>query len=275
MRADTDGVPLDNAEGREPPVHLACGDGHGRELVGGCGSCGAERHRELPLVLVDGAAAASQDQALALAVIDWLNRSRFARWCTRHGRMVDKVFVACMVVCPFAYVAIGFLAVLYGRDVAAVLCFVGAFLTVEVGWPQAEAASRRLAQTSKEMPVESAVERTYWKIDLGSSDAPDETGRRTSEEADANCVSSLLVDGRNAPLLDLDIPHRYVPSSTEGHGHLYLDVPLDRDRWELLMTTLGAVGILEPGYVTAAIKRGHSELRLPHVKKNPRTEPNA
>lgn len=201
-------------------------------------------------------------------VIDWLNRSRFTRWLTRHHRAVDRLFVVCAFGSPPAYIGIGFAAILFNKDVVGVLCFVAAFVAIDVCWPQAERVVRKLAQSSKETAVGGPVERTYWKIDLGSSDAPDETGRRTSEAADANCVSSLLVDGRNAPLLDLDIPHRYVPSSTEGHGHLYLDVPLDRDQWELLMTTLGAVGILEPGYVTAAIRRGHSELRLPHVKKS-------
>lgn len=118
--------------------------------------------------------------------------------------------------------------------------------------------------------AERVVDRTYWKIDMGAH-YDEDRGVRVERPEDANCVSSLLKgeDGWQAPVLDLDVPHTYVPSSTPGHGHLLIDVPMSQERWSKLMTALMDAGILEAGYVESALRRGHAELRLPGVVKKP------
>lgn len=73
----------------------------------------------------------------------------------------------------------------------------------------------------------------------------------------------------HAPVLDLDIPHKYVASTTAGHGHLYIDVPMTWDQYRMLLTVLGEVGILEPGYVDASIVRKFTAVRKPEIKKAP------
>ncbi len=46
---------------------------------------------------------------------------------------------------------------------------------------------------------------------------------RQPSDVDANVVSSHLVGShKHAPILDLDFPHVYVPSTTDGHAHLTL-----------------------------------------------------
>lgn len=87
-------------------------------------------------------------------------------------------------------------------------------------------------------------------------------------ESDANLITSATGKGDwHLPVLDLDIPHTYVPSSTEGHGHLYLDTPVKWSDYEKLLRTLARLGILEHGYVEASIAKGATMVRKPGVKK--------
>lgn len=85
----------------------------------------------------------------------------------------------------------------------------------------------------------------------------------------ANLVSSNVdgKEGMHMPCLDLDIPHEYIPSSTEGHGHLYLNVEVPEDKYFALLDLLEECKILEPGYVRASKAKGGTYLRPPGVKK--------
>lgn len=84
----------------------------------------------------------------------------------------------------------------------------------------------------------------------------------------ANIVSSLCTDGLHRPALDIDVPCELIPSSTEGHHHLYFPtVGLSWKQYEKLLKVLGECGILEDGYVKASISRKQSFLRAPGVKK--------
>lgn len=84
---------------------------------------------------------------------------------------------------------------------------------------------------------------------------------------EANIVTSLLTNGQHAPVLDLDVPHVLVPSSTPGHSHLYLDVAMSWEEYQNLLKALRDVGIIEEGYYQGALARGHSDVRLPWIKK--------
>lgn len=86
----------------------------------------------------------------------------------------------------------------------------------------------------------------------------------------ANLVTSLVADraGRwHAPVLDLDFPAELVPSTTEGHFHLYLDHEIPEDRYFRLLDALADCGIIERGYASASKRRGFSAVRVPWVKK--------
>lgn len=114
------------------------------------------------------------------------------------------------------------------------------------------------------------MQRTYWAVNLDEDYIPaDGDGRRVTSHVEANCVSSLLEDGNHAPILDLDISHEYVPSSTPGHAHLYLNVSMSWRKYRRLLKALRRAGILEDGYVKSALRRGHNEARLPHIRKKP------
>lgn len=119
------------------------------------------------------------------------------------------------------------------------------------------------------------MRRTFWSVNLEGEEyrKEDGDGRKVAIEGEANCVSSLLEDGRSAPLLDLDCVHEYRASPTPGHGHLLIDVPMTWRQYRRLLKMLGRLGILEPGYVRAALKRKHNEVRLPGVEKKAKRDP--
>lgn len=104
----------------------------------------------------------------------------------------------------------------------------------------------------------------------GSTDhlnAIDSEFRQPTVKDKANLLSSLCQDGNHRPVLDFDIPARYVPSTTEGHGHLYIDLALDWEKYEKLLVALADAGILEDGYVKAALRRKATFVRPEWVKK--------
>lgn len=87
----------------------------------------------------------------------------------------------------------------------------------------------------------------------------------------ANLISSLCTDGLHRPALDIDVPMVVVPSSTEGHYHLYFPtVALDDERYAVLMAALAVCGIVTPSHAAATRSRGRTLLRPPTVRK---TEP--
>ncbi len=93
--------------------------------------------------------------------------------------------------------------------------------------------------------------------------------RRLSREK-ANVVSSHIAGSKlHAPIIDLDFPHRYIPSSTEGHGHLYIDVPMTRWRMFWLLRALYKAGVIEKGHYLWSLRRGGTFVRLPEVSKTP------
>lgn len=77
----------------------------------------------------------------------------------------------------------------------------------------------------------------------------------------------LMPEPLHRPVLDIDFPAHLIPSTTEGHFHLYLDKTMTWGNFEKLLLVMGEVGLLEQGYVDASIARGYSSVRLPWVKK--------
>lgn len=89
----------------------------------------------------------------------------------------------------------------------------------------------------------------------------------------SNCISSKIVGGehhgKHTVMLDLDVPAVLIPSSTQGHSHLYIDVPLEWGQLEKLLHALADAGVIEGGYAEASIAREHTTLRLPWIRKAP------
>lgn len=109
---------------------------------------------------------------------------------------------------------------------------------------------------------------------------PGFTGLADREEADlteANAVSSQYkmfrredgTGGYHAVAIDIDIPAWLIPSTTPGHSHLYVGVWTNWDDYVDWLRASAKIGLIEDGYAEASIRRGHSDLRLPWVSKDP------
>jgi len=123
-----------------------------------------------------------------------------------------------------------------------------------------------------------ALKRLYWLIPnlKGDGKVEDYEGdaRRELEEgeivpeAEANIVSSMLVNSMHAPALDIDkIEVRVVPSTTPGNYHLYIDKQMTWEQYKRLLFVLADVGIIERNYLNASLAKGQTFLRKPGVLK--------
>jgi hypothetical protein len=84
----------------------------------------------------------------------------------------------------------------------------------------------------------------------------------------ADLISSQIEDSKmHTIMLDLDVPARLIPSSTEGHSHLYIDVKVCWPRYRKLLDALAEAGVLQEAYVEHSKRKGFTALRLPWVKK--------
>lgn len=135
-----------------------------------------------------------------------------------------------------------------------------------------------LDETPHEVVIENRIPGGYDHILYTEVQWKDEYGldSRTEIRADisnAQVVSSELADylgrknGLHAPVLDIDMPAFLVPSSTPGHSHLYIDRAMTWRQYKRLLKTMASVGVLEKGYVKASLARGHSDVRVPWLKK--------
>lgn len=111
--------------------------------------------------------------------------------------------------------------------------------------------------------------RTFWKCPaLDDEEHYEELGDRwRTSEADANLVSSECENHMHMPVLDLDFPCELVPSSTEGHYHLYMDLPMPWATYRELLRALFLAGVIEEGCYLASIERKATMVRKKGVYK--------
>lgn len=85
------------------------------------------------------------------------------------------------------------------------------------------------------------------------------------DEAHVICSQDKL--GNHRPILDIDFPVHVVPSSTEGHFHLFLDKQMNFDTYMRLLAALANAGIIESKYASVSEARGYTSVRLPWIRK--------
>jgi hypothetical protein len=87
-----------------------------------------------------------------------------------------------------------------------------------------------------------------------------------SDLEEANIITSEHY-GYHKVLLDIDMPVKILPSSTEGHFHLFIDKELDTEAYFSLVEAFVNAGIVESGYLEASYARGYTAVRVPWVPK--------
>lgn len=98
-------------------------------------------------------------------------------------------------------------------------------------------------------------------------DTRSEEIRRPAPINESDVISSELPDGRHAPCIDVDVKALLLPSSTPGHGHLYIEKPMSWFRYRVMLRAMVFAGVVEPGYYRAGVARRGTHLRLPWVEK--------
>jgi hypothetical protein len=111
--------------------------------------------------------------------------------------------------------------------------------------------------------------RTFWFSDQLNEKTLRRDRRRRSARAAANIVASLCEDGSHMPTLDIDHPALLTPSSTPGHHHLFVDVPMTWRAYRRLLRALYLAGVIGRNAYWRSLDRGASFVRPPGVMKSP------
>jgi hypothetical protein len=141
-----------------------------------------------------------------------------------------------------------------------------------------ETSTKRITSAAPALNELSAYQHRYYEVDFrpgqDSSDPDQPVSRHATELEKAQTWSSELVDaegnrtGYHTVMIDIDHPVRVVPSSTEGHYHLYIEIPIKEQPYFDLLRALAVAGVIEWGYYEASRARGGTHLRLPWVQKD-------
>lgn len=95
-----------------------------------------------------------------------------------------------------------------------------------------------------------------------------EIGKLPATHEDATAVTSELPDGSHMPVIDLDLTCMLVPSTQEGHFHLYINKPMEWEKFVAILTALADAGVVGEGYLRYTKKRGYATVRYPGVTKH-------
>lgn len=112
-----------------------------------------------------------------------------------------------------------------------------------------------------------SVDTVWLRGDYGWPDEAEE--RLTPAPASRSTLISSRVAGttEHMPAIDVDVPVRVYPSSTEGHFHLYIDKPMSWRAYRRVLRALVRAGVVEKNYYNVSWNRKATHLRLPWVKK--------
>ena len=94
-----------------------------------------------------------------------------------------------------------------------------------------------------------------------------EDGEIVSSKLAGQSLFNFAGEEKHKILLDIDHNAVLVPSSTEGHWHLYIDHTITWKQYRSLLSALAEAGVIEDGYAQASIRREQTHLRVPWLNK--------
>jgi hypothetical protein len=93
-----------------------------------------------------------------------------------------------------------------------------------------------------------------------------EIGRLPAGHENATAVTSELPDGLHMPVIDIEC--MLLPSTQENHFHLYINKPMEWEKFVAILEALEDAGVIGPGYLRYTKKRGFATVRYPGVTKH-------
>lgn len=109
--------------------------------------------------------------------------------------------------------------------------------------------------------------RTFWFSPRLNDKTLRRDARRLCPAEEANLVASRTADGCHLPAVDIDHPAALVASSTAGHWHLFIDVPMSWRAYRRLLRALYLGGVIGRNAYWRSLDRGASFVRPPGVYK--------
>lgn len=121
--------------------------------------------------------------------------------------------------------------------------------------------------TERRVPQQDQFPRVLRVVDFTVYDGDE--GRPVGTIDEATAVTSEAADraGFHYPVIDVDFPVEAIPSSTPGHTHLYIGVPMPWETFIKLLQAMADALVVEQGYVDASVRRAAAHLRLPWIRK--------
>lgn len=117
--------------------------------------------------------------------------------------------------------------------------------------------------------VPSKYPHRFYKIQQWTSAYDYGEDRHEVAAPDAADVVSSEIEGSalHSIMLDVDVRAAMPESSTPGHHHLYIDVPLPWYKYRRFLRACYRAGVIEKGFYKASLQRRATQLRPPWVRK--------
>ena len=122
--------------------------------------------------------------------------------------------------------------------------------------------ARRLRRTTEVIRNDSEAPEGF--VDYPMLDADHSTATLVSSRLD----SPVDYFEMHMPAIDIDRECMLVPSSKEGHFHLFINVKMELDEYVELLEVMSRVGIVQRGFYQYAKQRGQSFVRYPGITKS-------
>lgn len=127
---------------------------------------------------------------------------------------------------------------------------------------------RRSCFQKKGYAVFARMKRMYWFVEyVDDKEKKGSEFRWPTSRLHANRISSLTEDDLHAPVIDVDLPIRVIPSSTPGHYHLYIDKKMSWKAYRKLLKALVEAGLVEENWYKMSLRRRMTMVRPPHLRK--------
>ena len=133
--------------------------------------------------------------------------------------------------------------------------------------PVEDRSSTENTTGEKDVSTWDGAGRTFWFSDHLNDKTLRRDTRRRARPAEANLVASRREDGLHMPTIDVDHPSRLEPSSSPGHYHLFIDVPMTWRSYRRLLRALYLGGVIGRNAYWRSLDRGASFVRPPGVFK--------